>query len=178
MDIVRNLAYIVDQVDERTFQARLSTTNAIVSCCLSHELFYRNIQPFVGDLVKLEYNFGLRRSKRRVHNIIEILISKQKEDQEYQLKKKTLKLRKGIETLKRLDHNYDSWTIEQFFGSQWDRILYSSLGIKTIRDLLSVEARTLVREVDGEKFYEMFDNLVKFFKRFFFNYHIQSKNWV
>ena len=173
MTFLRNLAYVVDQVDERTFQARLSTTNAIVSCYLSHELFYRNIQPLVGDLVKLEYNFALRRKKKRLHNIIEILFSKQKEDQ---LKKKTLKLQKGIETLKRLNHNYDSWTIEQFFGTQWDRILYSTFGIKTIRDLLNMEAISLVREVDGERFYEMFEGLVKFFKRFFFNYHIQSKN--
>ena len=166
-------AYIVEQIDERMFQARLCDTDSIVSCYLSHELFYRNIQPLIGDLVKLEYNFGLRRAKKRVQNIIEILYSKKKEDK---LKRITKRVQKGIETLKRLDHDYDSWTISQFFGSKWDRILYSSLRIKTIRDLLNVEAQTLVREVDGEKFYEMFEDLVKFFKRYFFYYHIQSKN--
>jgi hypothetical protein len=127
----------------------------------------------VGDLVKLEYNFGLRRAKNRVHRIMEILYSKKKQDK---LKRITMRVKKGIETLKRLNHDYDSWAIDQFFGSKWDRILYSSLGVKTIRDLLNVEAITLVREVEGERFYEMFEDLVRFFERYFFYYHIQYKN--
>jgi len=39
-----NLAYIVDQVDERTFQARFCGIYLIVTCYLSHELYYQNIR--------------------------------------------------------------------------------------------------------------------------------------
>jgi hypothetical protein len=73
--MIRNLAYIVDQVDERTFQARFCETDSIVTCYLSHELFYKNIQPSVGDLIQLEYNSGLRDAKRRVQKIVAIFYS-------------------------------------------------------------------------------------------------------
>ena len=129
MKPITNQAYIVNQIHERTFQAQLCKTDSTVSCYLSHELFYRNIQPLVGDLVKLEYNFVLRRAKRRVHNIILIVYSKKKQDK---LKRVTMRVKKGLQTLKSLNHYYNSWTIYDFFGSKWDRILYSSLGVKTI----------------------------------------------
>ena len=67
------LAYVVDQIDERTFQARISWTDKIVKCYLSHELFGKNTRPLVGDLIRLEYNSGLRRIKKRVYYIIEVI---------------------------------------------------------------------------------------------------------
>ena len=73
MVLIYSPAYIVNQIDERTFQASLSGTDWIVKCYLSHELFRENIRPLVGDLVILEYNSGLRRIKRRVHHIIEVI---------------------------------------------------------------------------------------------------------
>jgi len=78
MGLLYSLAYVVEQIDERTFQARLCETDSIVKCYLSHKLFYHNIQPLVGDLVKLEYNSGLWNAKKRVQNIVDILYSKKK----------------------------------------------------------------------------------------------------
>jgi hypothetical protein len=72
MGLLYSLAYIVEQIDERNFHARLCETDSIVKCYLSHELFYRNINPLVGDLVKLEYNSGLRNGKKRVQSIVDI----------------------------------------------------------------------------------------------------------
>ena len=72
-DFDRNLAHIVDQVDDHTFQTRFCETDSIVTCYLSHGLFPR---PLVGGLVRLEYNSGLR---PRVHYIIEVIYSKMKE---------------------------------------------------------------------------------------------------
>jgi hypothetical protein len=80
MALYFTMAYIVEQIDERLFLARLSETDAIVKCYLSHQLFYRNINPLLGDLVKLEYNSGLWNGKRRVQNIVDILYSKKKQD--------------------------------------------------------------------------------------------------
>ncbi|GGM27814.1 hypothetical protein GCM10010129_84710 [Streptomyces fumigatiscleroticus] len=73
MALIYSAAYVVNQIDERTYQASLYGTNWIVKCYLSHELFRENIRPLVGDLVLLEYNSGLRRKKRRVHYIVEVI---------------------------------------------------------------------------------------------------------
>ena len=164
-----NLAYIVDQVDERTFQARFffyCGTDLIVTCYLSHELYYQNIRPLVGDLVKLEYNSGFRGS---VHTIVEILFSKKEQDK---FKKIAMPITRGVWTLRRLNHNYDSFTIKPFFGSKLSRLLYSTLGFKTVQDLVNVETLTLARavflfsEVDREEFNEIFENLVEFFESY------------
>lgn len=71
-DLDRKLGHIVDQVDDRTFQARFCETDSIVTCYLSHDLFHKNIRPVVGDLVRLEYSsgFGLR-----MHYIIQVIDS-------------------------------------------------------------------------------------------------------
>lgn len=71
-DLDRKLGHIVDQVDDRTFEARFCETDSIVTCYLSHNLFHKNTRPLVGDLVRLEYGsgFGLR-----MHYIIEVIDS-------------------------------------------------------------------------------------------------------
>jgi len=74
MALIYSTAYIVNQIDERTYQASLSGTDLIVKCYLSHELFRENIRPLVGDLVVLRYDSGLRRIKRRVHYIIKVIV--------------------------------------------------------------------------------------------------------
>lgn len=163
-----NLAYIVDQVDERTFQARFCGIYLIVTCYLSHELYYQNIRPLMGDLVKLEYNSGLRGG---VHTIVEILFSKKEQDK---FKKIAMPITRGLWTLRRFNHNYDSFTIKYFFGSKLGRLLYSTLGCKTVQDLVNVETLTLARavfqfsEIDREEFNEIFENLVEFFENYWF----------
>jgi len=167
--IIDTLAYVVDQVDERTFQARLWETDSIVTCYLSHELFYRNIQPSVGDLVQLEYNSGLRDAKRRVQKIVAILYSKKKQDK---FKKVAMPITRGLSTLKGLNRDYDFFTITSQFGIKLGQLLYSTLGLRTLQDLVNVEAFTLVRvvcefcnKIDLERFYENFEDLVEFFER-------------
>ena len=74
--------------------------------------------------------------------------------------------------LKRLNHNYDSFTIESFFGSKLGPLLYSSLGLRTVRDLVNVDALTLgigifesdFSEMDSTEFYEVFQALYEFFE--------------
>jgi len=138
----------------------------IVTCYLSHEFYYRDIRPLVGDIVKLEYNSGLRGG---VHTIVEILFSKKKQDK---FKKIAMPITRGLWTLRRFDHNYDSFTIKSFFGSKLGRVLYSTLGLKTVQDLVNVNSLTLAivvfhfSEVDREEFNEIFENLVEFFETF------------
>jgi len=166
--MIWNLAYIVDQVDERTFQARLFHNNVIVTCYLSHELYYRDIRPLLGDLVTLEYNSGLRGG---VHTIVEIWFSKKEQDK---FKKIAIPITDGLWTLRQFYHNYDSFTIKSFFGSKLGRVLYSTLGLKTVQDLVNVNSITLAivvfhfSEVDREEFNEIFENLVEFFETFLF----------
>jgi hypothetical protein len=75
-------------------------------------------------------------------------------------------------TLKRLNHNYDSFTIESFFGSKLGRLLYSNLGLRTVRDLVNVEAVILLdamldlSELDGREFSEVFQALYEFFESY------------
>jgi hypothetical protein len=120
----------------------------------------------VGDIVKLEYNSGLRGG---VHTIVEILFSKKKQDK---FKKIAMPITRGLWTLRRFDHNYDSFTIKSFFGSKLGRVLYSTLGLKTVQDLVNVNSLTLAivvfhfSEVDREEFNEIFENLVEFFETF------------
>jgi hypothetical protein len=114
----------------------------------------------------LEYNSGLRGG---VHTIVEILFSKKKQDK---FKKIAMPITRGLWTLRRFDHNYDSFTIKSFFGSKLGRVLYSTLGLKTVQDLVNVNSLTLARvvfhfsEVDREEFNEIFENLVEFFETF------------
>ena len=67
------LGYIVEQMDERTFRARLCGSDKIVECYLSYELFCNSTSVLVGDLIRLEYNAGLRRIKKRFYYIIEVI---------------------------------------------------------------------------------------------------------
>jgi hypothetical protein len=59
-----------------------------------------------------------------------------------------------------------------FFGSKLGRLLYSTLGCKTVQDLVNVETLTLARavfqfsEIDREEFNEIFENLVEFFENY------------
>lgn len=55
----------------------------------------------------------------------------------------TMEVKRMLSTLKRLNHNYDSFTIKSFFGSKLGRLLYSSLGLKTVRDLVNVLVKGL-----------------------------------
>lgn len=66
-------AYVVDQIDDRKFRARLCGTDIVVECFLSHQLFRNNTPVLMGDLIKLEYNATLRRIKRRLYYIIEVI---------------------------------------------------------------------------------------------------------
>ena len=75
-DLDRKLGHIVDQVDDRTFQARFCETDSIVTCYLSHDLFHKNTRPLVGDLIRLEYSSGFG---PRVHYIIQVIDSEIKE---------------------------------------------------------------------------------------------------
>ena len=76
--------------------------------------------------------------------------------------------------LKRLNHNYDSFTIESFFGSKLGRLLYSSLGLRTIRDLVNMDALTLgigifesdFSDMDRKEFLGSFEALYKFFESY------------
>ena len=67
------LACIVEQVDERTFWARLCGIDKMVKCYLSYELFRNSTPVLVGDLVILQYNEGLRRIKKRFYYIIKVI---------------------------------------------------------------------------------------------------------
>lgn len=67
------LGYIVDQIDDRKFRARLCGTDKVVECFVSHQLFRNNTPVLMGDLIKLEYNATLRRIKRRLYYIIEVI---------------------------------------------------------------------------------------------------------
>lgn len=67
------LAYVVQQMDERTFRARLCGSDKIVECYLSYELFRNSTPVLVGDLIRLQYNDGLRRIKKRFYYIIEVI---------------------------------------------------------------------------------------------------------
>lgn len=54
-----------------------------------------------------------------------------------------LKVKKMLSTLKELGHDYDRHRIDAFFGSKLGRLLYSNLGLRTVRDLVNVEAEIL-----------------------------------
>ena len=83
-----------------------------------------------------------------------------------------IRLRQMLGTLKRLNHHYDSFTIESFFGSKLGRLLYLSLGLRTVRDLVNVDAEILVdamldlSELDGREFSEVFQALYEFFESY------------
>ena len=81
-----------------------------------------------------------------------------------------LKVKKMLSTLKELDHDYDRHRIDAFFGSKLGRLLYSNLGLRTVRDLVNMEAEILVyaildfSESDSTEFYEVFQALYEFFE--------------
>ena len=54
-----------------------------------------------------------------------------------------LKVKRMLSTLKELGHDYDRHRIDAFFGSKLGRLLYSNLGLRTVRDLVNVDALTL-----------------------------------
>jgi hypothetical protein len=120
----------------------------------------------IGDLVKLEYNSGLGGG---VHTIVKILFSKKDQDK---FTKIAIPITTGLWTLRRFKHTYASFTIKSFFGSKLSQLLYSTLGLKTVEDLVFVNSLTLARvvfhfsEVDREEFHEIFENLVEFFETF------------
>ena len=166
MPIYRYLvALIVDQVDDNTFQARFLDSGVIVTASLAYELWIRqNIQPLVGDLVKLlEYN-GFRGTK---YTIVKVLVTKKYEDN---FRKIATPITTGLATLRRFNHTYASFTIVSFFGSKLSQLLYSNLDLKTVEDLVFVNNINLsaivfdFSELDREEFHEIFANLVEFFE--------------
>jgi hypothetical protein len=74
-----------------------------------------------------------------------------------------------LSTLKELGHDYDRYRIDAFFGSKLGRLLYSNLGLRTVRDLVNVEAEILVyamldlSALDRREFYEVFQALYEFY---------------
>lgn len=83
-----------------------------------------------------------------------------------------LKVKRMLSTLKELGHDYDRHRIDAFFGSKLGRPLYSNLGLRTVRDLVNVEAEILgiatldFSEMDSTEFYEVFQALYEFFESY------------
>jgi len=161
------VALIVDQVDDNTFQARFLDSGFIVTASLPYELWIRkNIQPLVGDLVKLQEYNGLGGTE---YTIVKVLVTKKYEDK---FRKIATPITTGLATLRRFNHTYASFTIFSFFGSKLSQLLYSNLGLKTVEDLVFVNNISLsgivfdFSEVDREEFHEIFENLMEFFESF------------
>ena len=80
---------------------------------------------------------------------------------------------KKLSTLKRRECPYQNFTVEYFFGQKVGELLFSSLGMRTVRDLVDVEALSLFETVfnfseqtDREKFEESFLKVYDFFKSY------------
>ena len=83
-----------------------------------------------------------------------------------------LKVKRMLSTLKELGHDYDRHRIDAFFGSKLGRLLYLNLGLRTVRDLVNVDAEILVdamldlSELDRREFYEVFQALYVYFESY------------
>ena len=74
---------------------------------------------------------------------------------------------------KRRECPYERFTVEFFFGQKVGELLFSSLGMRTVRDLVDVEALSLFEtvfdfseETDIDDFCEGFLDLYKFFETY------------